>query len=220
MKLRHCVTHLKPLVDANGALGFAEHRKACHVDGQVFSPKGVEACPVCGKDACAGIAPRAAIAAGTCARLTWSSPPDAAWTCRQLAVIADPPDDVLTAARAVTGGGPKSSRPGGWPATTVTWSVELDRGLRRKTVFTLRHGKTVPDSVVIAYAAGIEAAVVSDRDVPSFPVLPVKAFQERDQRRALCLGQLTESFTRAGPSPPRSSTAALSVRCTTDLDFP
>src|SRR5206468_1261352 len=52
-KLRHCVTHLKPLVDANGALGCAAHRKECHVDGQAFSPKGVAACPVCGKDACA-----------------------------------------------------------------------------------------------------------------------------------------------------------------------
>jgi hypothetical protein len=26
--------------------------------------------------------------------------------------------------------------------------VELDLGLRRKTVFTLRHGETVPDNVV------------------------------------------------------------------------
>src|SRR5258708_5212786 len=50
-ELRHCLTHLKPLVDANGALGCAEHRKACHVDGQMFSLKGVEACPLCGKDA-------------------------------------------------------------------------------------------------------------------------------------------------------------------------
>src|SRR2546426_11839889 len=32
---------------------FRSHRKECHVDGQAFSPKGVEACPVCGKDACA-----------------------------------------------------------------------------------------------------------------------------------------------------------------------
>jgi len=147
-KLRHCVTHLKPLVDANGALGCAEHRKECHVDGQVFSPKGVEACPVCGKDACA----RHRAACGHCGRNVCTAdleqPSRRCVTCRQLAVIADPPDDVLTAARAVTGGGPKSSRPWRMARDHSHVVVELDLGLRRKTVFTLRHGETVPDSVV------------------------------------------------------------------------
>src|SRR5439155_1695069 len=62
--LRHCVTHLEPLVDATGSYACAAHRKACHVDGQVFSPKAVEACPVCGKDACA----RHRAACGHCGR--------------------------------------------------------------------------------------------------------------------------------------------------------
>jgi len=146
--LRHCVTHLEPLVDATGSYACAAHRKECHVDGQVFSPKGVEACPVCGKDACA----RHRAACGHCGRNVCTAdleqPSRRCVTCRQLAVIADPPDDVLTAARAVTGGGPKSSRPWRMARDHSHVVVELDLGLRRKTVFTLRHGQTVPDSVV------------------------------------------------------------------------
>src|SRR5206468_152822 len=53
-KLRHCVAHLEPLVDANGSYGCSEHRKHCHVDGRAFSLKGVSECPICGEDACAG----------------------------------------------------------------------------------------------------------------------------------------------------------------------
>jgi hypothetical protein len=146
--LRHCVTHLEPLVDATGSYACAAHRKECHVDGQAFSPKGVEACPVCGKDACA----RHRAACGHCGRNVCTAdleqPSRRCVTCRQLAVIADPPDDVLTAARAVTGGGPKSSGPWRMARDHSHVVVELDLELRGKTVFTLRHGETVPDSVV------------------------------------------------------------------------
>ncbi len=146
-KQRHCLTHLEPLHDANGSYGCAEHRKACHVDGQAFTLKGVAECPVCGKDACA----RHRAACGHCGRqvctadLTQHS---RCATCAQLVAIADPPDEVVTAARTVTGDGPKSSR--GWRMARDRSHlvVELDLGLRRKAVFTLRHGDTVPDSVV------------------------------------------------------------------------
>jgi len=102
---------------------------------------------VCGKDACA----RHRAACGHCGRNVCTAdleqPSRRCVTCRQLAVIADPPDDVLTAARAVTGGGPKSSRPWRMAATTVTWSwssisVEAEDGLHAAT------RETVPDSVV------------------------------------------------------------------------
>jgi hypothetical protein len=45
-----------------------------------------------------------------------------------------------------TGSGPKSSRPWRMARDHSHVVVELDLGL--KTVFTLRHGETVPDSVV------------------------------------------------------------------------
>jgi hypothetical protein len=157
--LRHCVTHLEPLHDANGSYGCAAHRKQCHVDGQAFSLTGVSECPICGKDACA----RHRAACGYCGRHVCTADlPELAGpgrlelarqarrcsTCAQLAAIADPPDEVVTAARAVTRGEPKSSRAWRMARDRSHLVVELDLGLTRKTVFTVRHGDSVPDGVV------------------------------------------------------------------------
>ncbi|HEX9611089.1 MAG TPA: hypothetical protein VF978_04310 [Gemmatimonadales bacterium] len=146
--LRHCVTHLEQLMDASGSFGCAQHRKECHVEGKAFSLKGVEQCPVCGKDACA----RHRAACGHCGRRVCTA--DMAQqsrrcaTCAQLAAIADPPKDVVTAARAVTGGRLKSSRAWRVAKDRTHVVVELDLGMKRKTVFTLRHGDTAPDRIV------------------------------------------------------------------------
>ncbi len=147
--LRHCVTHLEVLHDVTGAYGCAEHRKACHVDGQAFSLKGVEECPVCGRDACT----QHRAACGYCGRHVCSADlgqqSRRCATCAQLAAIAEPPEEVITAARVVTGaGGPKASRAWRMARDRSHLVVELDLGLRRKAVFTVRHGDTVPDSVV------------------------------------------------------------------------
>jgi len=146
---RHCVTHLEQLHDATGSYGCVEHRKHCHVDGQAFSLKGVEQCPVCGRDACA----QHRAACSHCGRQVCTADLERqsrrCATCAQLAAIADPPAEVITAARVVTGGG--GSRPArAWRMARDRSHlvVELDLGLRRKAVFTVRHGDSVPDSVV------------------------------------------------------------------------
>ncbi|HXL35320.1 MAG TPA: hypothetical protein VN953_10380 [Gemmatimonadales bacterium] len=146
--LRHCVSHLEPLQDATGAYGCAEHRKACHVDALSFSLAGAKECPVCGKDACA----QHRVACGYCGRRVCTADlgqqSRRCATCAQLAAIADPPAEAVTAARAVTGGGPKASRAWRMARDRSHLVVEVDLGLRRKAVFTLRHGETVPDGVV------------------------------------------------------------------------
>jgi len=158
-ELRHCVTHLEPLHDANGSYGCAEHRKQCHVDGQTFSLTGVSECPICGKGACA----RHRAACGYCGRdvctadlaepagpgqLELARPARRCSTCAQLAAVSDPPEAVVAAARAVTRGEPKSSRAWRMARDRSHLVVELDLGLTRKTVFTVRHGDSAPDSVV------------------------------------------------------------------------
>src|SRR5207245_11334076 len=104
--------------------------------------------PGAGRAACAGPRAGGGHRGRTVCTAGLEQPPRRCVTCRQLAVIADPPDDVLTAARAVTGAGPKSSRAWRMARDHSHVVVELDLGLRRKTVFTLRHGETVPDSAV------------------------------------------------------------------------
>ncbi len=145
---RHCVTHLEPLHDANGSYGCAEHRKQCHVDGQTFSLTGVKECPVCGKDACA----RHRAACAHCGRqvCTADLAPQTRQcaTCAQLAAIADPPDEVVTAALAVSGGEPRAARSWRMARDHSHCVVELDLGWRQKAVFTVRHGDNVPDSIV------------------------------------------------------------------------
>jgi hypothetical protein len=146
--LRHCVTHLEPLHDASGSFGCAQHHKTCHVDGRTFSLRGVEECPVCGKEACAG---HRAVC-GHCGRQVCAADLERqsrrCATCAHLAVIADPPEEVVTAARAVTGGPAKPSRAWRMARDRSHLVVEVDLGLRRRAVFTLRHGESVPDSVV------------------------------------------------------------------------
>src|SRR2546430_7610104 len=71
----------------------------------------VEQCPVCGKDACA----QHRAACGYCGRHVCTAdleqPSRRCATCAQLATIADPPEHVVTAARAVMGAGaPRASR--------------------------------------------------------------------------------------------------------------
>ena len=113
-----------------------------------FASDEVEQCPVCGKDACA----RHRAPCGYCGRQVCTA--DLARqsgrcaTCAQLAAIADPPEEVVTAARAVTGGGSKPARAWRMARDRSHVVVELDLGLSRKAVFTLRHGTAAPESVV------------------------------------------------------------------------
>ena len=146
--LRHCVTHLQLLHDATGAYGCAEHRKACHLDGQAFSLKGVEQCPACGKDACAGHRATCSHCGRQVCTADLQQQSRRCSTCAHLAAVAEPPEAVVTAARAVTGGSLRASRAWRVARDRSHLVVEVDLGLRRKAVFTLRHGDTVPDSVV------------------------------------------------------------------------
>src|SRR3989441_780086 len=86
--------------------------------------------------------------AGTLSPAARGQHPRLCATCAQLAVVADPPDEAVAAARAVTGRAPKSSRAWRVARDRSHLVVELDLGLRRKAVFTMRHGDSEPDSIV------------------------------------------------------------------------
>jgi len=145
----HCSQHLRR-TDTSRRLVCARHRAGCVEEAMaLFASDEVEPCPVCGKDACA----RHRAACGYCGRQVCTADLEQqsgrCATCAQLAAIAEPPEAVITAARAVIGGGvPKASRAWRVARDHSHLVVELDLGLRRKAVFTLRHGDSVPDSVV------------------------------------------------------------------------
>ena len=144
----HCSRHLHR-TDASRRLVCGEHRASCAEEpGAIFASDEVEGCPVCGKDVCAQH--RAACA--YCGRQVCTADVDQqsrrCATCAQLAAVADPPEEVVTAARAVTGGASKVSRAWRIARDRTHLVVELDLGWRRRTVFTLRHGESVPESVV------------------------------------------------------------------------
>src|SRR5439155_26834120 len=123
---------------ASGCTDSVKKPKLGPVDGQACKREGVRVCPVCGQEACAEH--RAACAQGgrqVCTADLGESRRCA--TCAQLAAIADLPEEVITAARAVTGAeGPKASRAWRMARDRSHMVVEVDLGLRRKTVFTLR----------------------------------------------------------------------------------
>jgi hypothetical protein len=144
----HCSQHLRR-TDKSRRLVCARHRAGCAEEAMAFfASDEVEECPVCGKGACA----EHRSACGYCGRqvCTADLPRQSrrCATCAQLAAVADPPDDVVTAARAVAGGGPKPSRAWRVARDRRHIVVEIDLGFSRKAVFTLRHGTTVPESVV------------------------------------------------------------------------
>ena len=145
----HCSQHLRR-TDTSRRLVCARHRAGCVEEAMtLFASDEVEPCPVCGKDACA----QHRAACGYCGRQVCTADLEQqsrrCATCAQLAAIAEPPAAVITAARAVIGGGvPNASRAWRMARDRSHLVVELDLGLRRKAVFTLRHGDSVPDSVV------------------------------------------------------------------------
>ena len=149
----HCSRHLRR-TDTSRRLVCGRHRAGCVEEAMtLFASDEVEQCPVCGKDACA----QHRVACGYCGRHVCTAdleqPSRRCATCAHLATIADPPEHVVTAARAVTGAGagagaPKVSRAWRIARDKSHLVVELDLGFRRKAVFTVRHGDKVPDSVV------------------------------------------------------------------------
>src|SRR5881396_563777 len=152
----HCSRHLHR-TDASRRLVCGEHRAACAEEpAAVFASDEVVACPVCGKDACA----QHRAACGYCGPQVCTADVEQqsrrCATCAQLAAMADPPAEVVTAARGVTGrgGALKASRAWRIARDRSHFVVELDLGWRRRTVFTLRHGDTVPESVVTHSLAG------------------------------------------------------------------
>ena len=144
----HCSRHLRH-TDTSRRLVCARHRAGCAEEPMAFfASDEVEECPVCGKEACA--AHRAAC--GYCGRQVCTAdlaqPSRRCATCAQLATVAEPPEEVVTAARAVTGGAPKLSRAWRMARDRRHIVVEIDLGLSRKAVFTLRPGTTAPEGVV------------------------------------------------------------------------
>ena len=144
-----CSQHLRR-TDKSRRLVCRQHRAACVEEAMtLFASDEVEECPVCSKHACAQHRAACAYCGRQVCTADWQQQSRRCATCAQLAAIADPPEEVVTAARAVTGGGgPKPSRAWRMARDRSHLVVELDLGLRRKAVFTLRHGESVPDSVV------------------------------------------------------------------------
>jgi hypothetical protein len=148
----HCSQHLRRTESQR--LVCARHLAACaHEPAAVFATDEVEACPICGKAACA----RHRAACGYCGRPVCTADLGAldpaaksrrCSTCAQLAAVSEPPDAIVTSALKATGGGRKSSRRWRMARDRSHLVLELDLGLTRKTVFTVRHGSDVPDSVV------------------------------------------------------------------------
>ena len=144
----HCSRHLHR-TDASRRLVCAAHRADCAEEpAAIFASDEVEACPVCGKGAC----PQHRAACAHCGRQVCTADLEQqshrCATCAQLATIADPPEEVVAAALAATGGASRSRRAWRVARDRTHLVVELDLGWHRRTVFTLRHGDRVPESVV------------------------------------------------------------------------
>jgi hypothetical protein len=144
----HCSRHLHR-TDASRRLVCGKHRVSCAEEpAAIFASDEVAGCPVCGKDVCAQHRASCAYCERQVCTADLAQPSRHCATCAQLVAVADPPDEVVTAARAVGGRAPNPSRAWRIARDRSHFVVELDLGLTRKAVFTLRHGDTVPDRIV------------------------------------------------------------------------
>lgn len=152
----HCSQHLRR-TDQSRRLVCGRHVAACALEpAAIFASDEVGPCPICGKDAC----PRHRAPCGYCGRQVCTAdlgPVESTTprretrrcsTCAQLSAVADPPEAAVTAALKALGGERPSSRRWRVARDRSHLVVELDLGLKRKTVFTVRHGDSVPESIV------------------------------------------------------------------------
>lgn len=146
----HCSQHLRR-TDRSRRLVCGRHRAGCALEPMaVFASDEVEECPVCGKSACAGHRG----ACNHCGRQVCAADLEPQHgrcsTCTRLAAVRDLPlpDAVVAAALQATGRKPSSSRRWRVARDRSHVVVEVDLGLRRRAVFTVRHGHSAPDSVM------------------------------------------------------------------------
>jgi len=144
----HCSPHLRR-VDRSRRLVCARHRAACAEEpAALFASDEVAACPICGRGTC----DLHRVSCGYCGRSVCSAELDAesrrCVTCVQLAAVSDPPGAVVTAALAAAGGEPQASARWRMARDRSHVVVEVDLGLQRTAVVTLRHEDNVPDGVV------------------------------------------------------------------------
>lgn len=145
---RHCRTHLQPLHDTRDELGCERHRSRCHVDDRSYTLAGTPPCPLCTKPTCRDHL----LACKYCGRRVCATDRDAAsgrcLTCGQLASTSEPPDSVVAASVAANGGQPLKG--GDWRVARDAGHLiaEVALGWSRKLVFSVRHGESVPDTVI------------------------------------------------------------------------
>ena len=140
----HCSRHLHH-TDTSRRQVCGEHRAACTEEpAAIFASDEVERCPVCGEDVCAQHRPACAYCGREVCTSDLMQPSRRCLTCSQLAATAEPPAEVVAAARALG----KGIRAWRIARDHTHFVVEVDLGLTRKTVFTLRHGETAPERVM------------------------------------------------------------------------
>ncbi len=145
----HCSQHLRR-TDRSRRLVCGKHRAACGAEEPtaLFASDEVQACPVCGKDSCRDH--RAACS--HCGRQVCTADlgreSGHCTTCAQLAAVRELPDTLATAALTATGRRRSSSRRWRVARDRSHVVVEVDLGLTRRAVFTVRHGDSAPDGVV------------------------------------------------------------------------
>ncbi|HVH08616.1 MAG TPA: hypothetical protein VM736_02370, partial [Gemmatimonadales bacterium] len=154
--LVHCSQHLRR-TDTSRRTVCARHVATCAQEPAVtFASDEVAPCPVCGKAVCT----RHRAPCEYCGRLVCTAdlasvapgrgrrPGLRCSTCTHLAAVRDPPDALISAALTATSGRPKPPRVWRMARDRTHVVVEVDLGLTRTTVFTVRHGQSVPDSIV------------------------------------------------------------------------
>ncbi len=146
---RHCTEHVAAIADKPGAFACESHRSTCHVDGRQYTIAGTQACPCCGRLACAQHTRECeACRRNVCTQDFSSTQPKTCATCAKLEPATDPDDELIAAAIELRG--VDASSPKAWKIARDARHliVELDLGWTRRLVLAVPHGQSRAERAV------------------------------------------------------------------------
>jgi antitoxin component of MazEF toxin-antitoxin module len=151
----HCSSHLAR-TDHSRKLVCGAHRATCaHESETTFAADEVVGCPICGRKACSAHVRACAHCGRRVCIGEWEQATSRCATCRKLAPCGIPSEVERGAASDATDGDLPDRR--SWRAArdSTHQVFELSHGWKRRTVFTLRHGESRAESVIVHSKKGM-----------------------------------------------------------------
>jgi hypothetical protein len=151
----HCSTHLAR-TEQSRKLVCEQHRGSCAHDSEtIFATNEVATCPVCARGACSAHVRACAHCGRQVCIGEWEGATSRCTTCRKLMPFGIPSEVERAAAMEAADGDVPDRRQWRIARDATHQIFELSHGWKRRTVFSLRHGESKAESVIVHSKKGM-----------------------------------------------------------------